>query len=228
MGKEGASKNMTQTATAMATLATMLVPAAVVAAAPAMKNNRTYRGLKTLGMVTNPAAAKATQDKGTLGNRHPICGPQVALAGVDLHMLNEELSKGHLAAQVDKIGEEGPPDAREPSGDQRMLPHLPTARGGAGGGGYHDFREPVGTEEDDAHDERQTEDEAGKRSVEDDDAAELVATGGCPARHQTSTRAERVSFGLNHRAIRVEDESIGEEGGNDRANTSECLGDQDA
>ena len=109
-----------------------------------------------------------------------------------------------------------------------MLPHLP-AEGNLGGrSGDLDLREPVGAEENDAHQERQASNATSKGTVEGDDAAELITPRGRLARHQASSRVGWVCRGGYRGGIQVEDEGVGQEGSHDSADTSPSLGEQDA
>lgn len=143
-------------------------------------------------------------------------------------MFNEELGESDLAAEIDEVGEEGPPDAAVLARDERVVPLLPAAGGWDGGLGDLDLGEPVGAEEEDCDDDSQTSNACTEDAVEGDDGAELVAAGRGLAGHEAAAGTGRVRRRSDFRGVEVEDEGVGQKGSHDGTDTSPCLGNQDA
>lgn len=192
------------------------------------KRTQNQAWLEDLGTRHQTRGGEATDDKGHLGDGHAGGGPVVAGARVDLHVFDEELRKGYLAAEVDEVGGDAPPDASVPPREQRVSPLLPAAGDGRRRGHFN-LGNPGGAEEDDGHKYHQPENAAAESAVEDDDAAEVGARGVLVlARHETLAWTERVGCWGPGRCVWVEDEGVGQEGRHDRADAGPRLCDQDA
>lgn len=108
-----------------------------------------------------------------------------------------------------------------------MFPFLPAAGDGRGGGDF-DFGDPGGSEEEEGDSQSEADDGCSEDAVEGDDGSKIGAGalfgGGC----ETFSGVSRVCLGQETGAVWVEDEGVGEEGGNNGSQTGPCLGHEDS